>query len=156
MNSYYISDKRFLQKVPHSRSLQTLAHLLKGNIGPGILNMPLAFLYAGLYVGIIGTTILGFICLYCSQLLVSQSRISEAIARDVSVSLRQNGGPLKPLKHHGNMIPRSLKWVLIFCPYYVDRYESLRHTMKNIPVWSFRGMIGTAILGLIFTAVSCG
>jgi len=54
-------------------SLQTLAHLLKGNIGPGILNMPLAFLYAGLYVGIIGTTILGFICLYCSQLLLAAS-----------------------------------------------------------------------------------
>lgn len=54
-------------------SLETLAHLLKGNIGPGILGMPLAFMYSGLYVGLIGTTILGFIALHCSQLLLQAS-----------------------------------------------------------------------------------
>ena len=52
------------------RSTETLIHLLKGNIGPGILNMPEAFLYSGLYVGLMGVSIIGIICLHCTQLLV--------------------------------------------------------------------------------------
>lgn len=33
--------------------------------------MPEAFLYAGLYVGLIGIPIIGFICILCMQLMVS-------------------------------------------------------------------------------------
>ena len=45
-------------------------HLLKGNIGTGILGMPEAFMNSGLYVGLIGTPIIGFLSLYCVHLLV--------------------------------------------------------------------------------------
>lgn len=40
-------------------NLDTLIHLLKGNIGTGILAMPDAFRNAGLAVGFFGTLIMG-------------------------------------------------------------------------------------------------
>lgn len=51
-------------------NLDTMIHLLKGNIGTGILAMPEAFKNAGLYVGLIGTLIMGVICTHCMHMLV--------------------------------------------------------------------------------------
>lgn len=51
-------------------NLDTLIHLLKGNIGTGILAMPNAFKNAGLYVGLIGTMMMGLICTHCMHTLV--------------------------------------------------------------------------------------
>ncbi|KAK2170350.1 hypothetical protein LSH36_3g17049 [Paralvinella palmiformis] len=57
-----------------TNNLQTLMHLLKGNIGTGILAMPIAIKYAGLWVGTAGIFIIGFIALHCMQMLVDCSR----------------------------------------------------------------------------------
>ncbi|KAH8241069.1 proton-coupled amino acid transporter-like protein CG1139 isoform X2 [Drosophila bipectinata] len=64
----------------HHRTLEhptsnfdTLVHLLKGNIGTGILAMPDAFKNAGLYVGLVGTMIMGAICTHCMHMLVNCS-----------------------------------------------------------------------------------
>lgn len=54
-------------------NLDTLIHLLKGNIGTGILAMPHAFSNSGLYVGLFGTLILGAICTHCMHMLVKCS-----------------------------------------------------------------------------------
>lgn len=54
-------------------NLDTLIHLLKGNIGTGILAMPDAFKNAGLYVGLFGTLIMGAICTHCMHMLVNSS-----------------------------------------------------------------------------------
>ncbi|KAM7354296.1 proton-coupled amino acid transporter-like protein acs isoform 2-T2 [Cochliomyia hominivorax] len=51
-------------------NLDTMIHLLKGNIGTGILAMPDAFKNAGLYVGLFGTLIMGAICTHCMHMLV--------------------------------------------------------------------------------------
>ncbi|KAI9586211.1 proton-coupled amino acid transporter 4 [Glossina fuscipes] len=51
-------------------NVDTMIHLLKGNIGTGILAMPDAFRNAGLYVGLFGTLILGAICTHCMHMLV--------------------------------------------------------------------------------------
>lgn len=51
-------------------NLDTMIHLLKGNIGTGILAMPEAFKNAGLYVGLFGTLIMGFVCTHCMHMLV--------------------------------------------------------------------------------------
>lgn len=51
-------------------NIETLIHLLKGNIGTGILAMPDAFSNAGLYVGLFGTLLLGAICTHCMHMLV--------------------------------------------------------------------------------------
>lgn len=54
-------------------NLDTLIHLLKGNIGTGILAMPDAFKNAGLYMGLFGTLIMGAICTHCMHMLVNCS-----------------------------------------------------------------------------------
>ncbi|XP_034230033.1 proton-coupled amino acid transporter-like protein pathetic isoform X1 [Thrips palmi] len=51
-------------------NLDTMIHLLKGNIGSGILAMPDAFSNAGLVVGTVGTLIMGVICTHCMHMLV--------------------------------------------------------------------------------------
>ncbi|XP_055636354.1 proton-coupled amino acid transporter-like protein CG1139 isoform X2 [Toxorhynchites rutilus septentrionalis] len=54
-------------------NFDTMVHLLKGNIGTGILAMPDAFKNAGLYVGLIGTLLMGAICTHCMHILVKCS-----------------------------------------------------------------------------------
>uniref|UniRef100_A0A1B0A1Z2 Amino acid transporter transmembrane domain-containing protein n=1 Tax=Glossina pallidipes TaxID=7398 RepID=A0A1B0A1Z2_GLOPL len=51
-----------------------LAHLLKSSLGTGILAMPMAFLNAGLVLGMIGTLVVGFLCTYCVHMLVKTSQ----------------------------------------------------------------------------------
>ncbi|XP_058453899.1 proton-coupled amino acid transporter-like protein CG1139 isoform X2 [Malaya genurostris] len=54
-------------------NLDTMIHLLKGNIGTGILAMPDAFKNAGLYVGLFGTLVMGLVCTHCMHILVKCS-----------------------------------------------------------------------------------
>lgn len=54
-------------------NVDTMIHLLKGNIGTGILAMPDAFKNAGLYVGLFGTLLMGLICTHCMHMLVKCS-----------------------------------------------------------------------------------
>lgn len=50
-----------------------MIHLLKGNVGTGILAMPEAFKNAGLYVGLFGVMAIGFICTHCIHILLECS-----------------------------------------------------------------------------------
>ncbi|CAD7002550.1 unnamed protein product [Ceratitis capitata] len=60
------------RKVDHPTSdLETLVHLLKGSLGSGILAMPMAFLNAGLWFGLIATFAVGALCTYCVHILVN-------------------------------------------------------------------------------------
>ncbi|XP_058061139.1 proton-coupled amino acid transporter-like protein CG1139 isoform X1 [Anopheles bellator] len=54
-------------------NLDTMIHLLKGNVGTGILAMPDAFKNAGLYVGLFGTLLMGAVCTHCMHILVKCS-----------------------------------------------------------------------------------
>jgi len=51
-------------------NLETLAHLIKGNIGTGIFAMPGAMKNAGLWVGGVVLLIVASICIHCMQMLV--------------------------------------------------------------------------------------
>lgn len=53
--------------------LETMVHLLKGNIGPGILALPQAFMNAGLWVGAAGIMILGGTCIMGKHMLLSSA-----------------------------------------------------------------------------------
>lgn len=52
-----------------------MMHLLKGNIGTGILAMPSAFANAGLFVGSLALPIMGIICIHCMHMLLSCNEI---------------------------------------------------------------------------------
>lgn len=56
--------------VFHFSNWDTMIHLLKGNIGTGILAMPDAFRNAGWLVGIFGTMFMAIICTHCMHILV--------------------------------------------------------------------------------------
>ncbi|CAG9823048.1 unnamed protein product [Phaedon cochleariae] len=51
-------------------NFDTMVHLLKGNIGTGILAMPDAFRNAGWIVGLFGTMVMGIVCTHCMHMLV--------------------------------------------------------------------------------------
>ena len=53
------------------RNCDTIIHLLKGNIGTGILAMPDAIKNSGLLVGTLGLVILSVLCVSCMHMLVN-------------------------------------------------------------------------------------
>lgn len=64
-------DPHAHRNVEHPTSnYDTMIHLLKGNIGTGILAMPEAFKNSGLYLGLFGIMAIGFICTHCMHILL--------------------------------------------------------------------------------------
>ena len=53
--------------------LQTIIHMVKGNIGAGILALPRAVSLAGLWVGSIGIAFLSLFCITCMHLIVDSA-----------------------------------------------------------------------------------
>lgn len=53
---------------------ETMMHILKGNIGTGVLAMPEALKHSGLAFGTIGLLLIGVVCVHCMNLLVSCAR----------------------------------------------------------------------------------
>lgn len=70
-NNYNPASERDLEHP--TSNFDTLVHLLKGNIGTGILAMPDAFKNAGLVIGVLGTLFMGAICTHCMHILVECS-----------------------------------------------------------------------------------
>ncbi|KAH9396115.1 hypothetical protein TYRP_019862, partial [Tyrophagus putrescentiae] len=56
-------------------NIQTMMHILKGNVGTGILAMPNAFMNAGLYVGLATLPLFAFLCTHCMHILTRSNRL---------------------------------------------------------------------------------
>jgi len=59
---------------PKISNTDAIIHLLKGNVGTGILAMPDAIKNSGLIVGNVGLVFMGVICVHCMHLLVCNSQ----------------------------------------------------------------------------------
>ena len=59
----------------------TIFHMLKGNVGTGILAMPDAIKNSGLVVGSIGLVLMSVICIHCMHLLVRANHRLKALGR---------------------------------------------------------------------------
>ena len=71
-----ISDKkeRGERESAHTiSSLEAIVHLLKGNIGMGVLTLPMAVRNAGLLFGAAGLGLIALVCVYCMRMLVGAS-----------------------------------------------------------------------------------
>ena len=52
------------------RNFETIIHILKGNIGIGVLTLPMAIRNSGLIFGSLGLALIAYLCVYCMTLLV--------------------------------------------------------------------------------------
>ena len=52
-------------------NFETIIHLLKGNIGMGVLTLPMAIRNSGLMFGSFGLAFIAFVCVYCMRMLVN-------------------------------------------------------------------------------------
>jgi len=51
-------------------NFETIIHILKGNIGIGVLTLPMAIRNSGLIFGSLGLAMIAYLCVYCMTLLV--------------------------------------------------------------------------------------
>ncbi|XP_046996837.1 proton-coupled amino acid transporter-like protein CG1139 isoform X2 [Schistocerca americana] len=94
--------------------LESLIHLLKGEIGSGMFAMGDAFKNAGLVLGTIGTIVLGFICVHSQHILMAASRemgermkLPRQPAFAETVELCFQAGPLRLRKY-----ARFARWLV--------------------------------------------
>ncbi len=66
---YVVSHRRpYLFSV--RRNFETMVHIVKGNIGMGILTLPMAIRNSGLIFGCFALASIALICVYCMRMLV--------------------------------------------------------------------------------------
>lgn len=51
-------------------NFETIIHILKGNIGIGVLTLPVAIKNSGLIFGSVGLALIALICVHCMRMLV--------------------------------------------------------------------------------------
>lgn len=144
------SSKRKSHEPPPKRELEhpttnceTLIHVLKGNVGTGLLAMPEAFKNAGLWVGFAGIPLMGIICIHCMHTLLKCSR--ELCARTGAVALSYeetakvafSAGPEK-CKRWANVVGYTITTFLIItqmgfcCVYFVFVPQNVKQAVDGM------------------------
>lgn len=126
---------------------QTLIHLLKGNIGTGLLGLPLAVKNAGLLLGPLSLMWMGIIAVHCMRLLVQCSHHLSAKLSRPSLSYgeaMQYGMENVPgLRRHSHWGKRVVDLFLIItqlgfcCVYFVFLSENVKQVVEAANATSF-------------------
>ncbi|CAL8115866.1 unnamed protein product [Orchesella dallaii] len=134
----------------------TMIHLLKGNIGTGILAMPDAFRNAGLAVGTLGTVLIGLICVHTMHILVKCAHDlcrrtqtpTLSFAEVAEVSFKVGPPPLRRFSSVARMTIDAFLCVTqlgFCCVYFVFVAQNLKHVfdpyMGTWPLQSYMALL---------------
>ncbi|KAF7655204.1 hypothetical protein LDENG_00059640 [Lucifuga dentata] len=126
---------------------QTLIHLLKGNIGTGLLGLPLAVKNAGLVIGPISLLYMGIIAVYCMRVLVKCSHhLSEKMGRpslSYGEAMQYGMENVSWLRRHSHWGKRTVDLFLIItqlgfcCVYFVFLSENIKQVVEAANTTTF-------------------
>nr|XP_019589979.1 PREDICTED: proton-coupled amino acid transporter 2 isoform X1 [Rhinolophus sinicus]XP_019589980.1 PREDICTED: proton-coupled amino acid transporter 2 isoform X1 [Rhinolophus sinicus]XP_019589981.1 PREDICTED: proton-coupled amino acid transporter 2 isoform X1 [Rhinolophus sinicus]XP_019589982.1 PREDICTED: proton-coupled amino acid transporter 2 isoform X1 [Rhinolophus sinicus] len=133
-----------LQKTKGITAFQTLVHLVKGNMGTGVLGLPLAVKNAGILMGPLSLLALGFIACHCMHILV---RCAQRFCHRFNKPFLDYGdtvmhgleaSPSAWLREHAHWGRRMVSFFLVFtqlgfcCVYIVFLADNLKQVVEAV------------------------